>query len=937
MSNDMMKRILAVFVVGLLATASLAADTWRWLGNYTCKKVGTGNYGYARNFETNWINMATGQYGIPANGDFIVVTSKAGTFGSDFTAANVFGGLTYEATSGSGGDQCNFALQAGGPGLVVRPNVEFESKIKVYPYFNGSILFTGSGDAIVDVQPAYSNMVFVQKSLYGNADITLVKKGVGILANSEGYAQNEARDKTNGYYANRKFVFGGVKLQGGVLAMRQYYWVRDCDFQFDGEGVGLYLGRLQGNERPVSYHSLVLSGGRFRETANVIGQAHYVEGEDAECGLQFVGTQQDTSFSGAFKGGAGIIWQPDNAATFTFRKSVSPTAGILVVSNGTLRVTEGAGLPNVSAITVSGADATFRVDATGRADFSGAALEIANGGTLSLADGLRMTVASAIVDGATVASGLYHGAGAVPVTGSVQANWIGGAAYVRVGALDGDEVTVTPGATQTIGGANVTLVQTTAQTWDVGNGTLTVAGEVTPAGGAPLLIKGSGGTLNLNAGTTGWVQPLVISNLLMNLNGVVFGAGESPVYIYHNGNNQSPTYADGTSVNRDLWFIDTSKASAGNVNVTIPANAAVTFNGYLQVTNTAGISITLGAGSTTTFNKLIHSRNGGGFKGNGTAICKGPVHFRDRPWMKDNPTVELWSTGNRLSGNLGEFNGGRLKTMVPYAVDVKNTRRQPGAIGSNNSSDGAQNTMMNAANSFTLDLCGNDQSIDQMGMYRGGGHVYSETPATFHLITADSDWPSHNVNQGGTYASDNNSGYERMDKGWWEGAVNLSYEAASATKCRFMMRQSPSTGRVEVVSGTLVFMRRAATSGETFDLKHGTGTASMAARLSDEDGGWTNATAVVVKGGTLELEHSKVFGPQTVVKFVKTSNAYGKIKLADGVRQRVYALEIDGVDQRRGTYGATGSGAQHVNDTLFTGGGHLSVVGDGQGLVILFK
>jgi hypothetical protein len=51
----------------------------------------------------------------------------------------------------------------------------------------------------------------------------------------------------------------------------------------------------------------------------------------------------------------------------------------------------------------------------------------------------------------------------------------------------------------------------------------------------------------------------------------------------------------------------------------------------------------------------------------------------------------------------------------------------------------------------------------------------------------------------------------------------------------------------------------------------------------------------------------------------------------------VYALEIDGVDQRRGTYGATGSGAQHVNDTLFAGGGTLSVVGDGMGMVILFR
>jgi hypothetical protein len=51
----------------------------------------------------------------------------------------------------------------------------------------------------------------------------------------------------------------------------------------------------------------------------------------------------------------------------------------------------------------------------------------------------------------------------------------------------------------------------------------------------------------------------------------------------------------------------------------------------------------------------------------------------------------------------------------------------------------------------------------------------------------------------------------------------------------------------------------------------------------------------------------------------------------------VYALEMDGGDQRRGTYGATGSGAQYVNDTLFAGGGVLSVVGDGMGMVILFR
>ncbi len=925
--------------IACVSLMTCAADTWHWLGNYSVKALTGSGYGYARNFATNWQNAATGAYGIPANGDFIVVDRSSGSFGSDFTVNNVFGGLVYETTPNAGSDQATITLQAGGPGIVVQPNVKLAAGARGSTsevWLNGSVAFVGSGDAILDVRSCHETryMLYVQKSLYGNADITLVKRGMGTVANSEGYADNQARSATDGYYANRKFAFGGVKLQQGVLAMRQYYWVHDCDFQFDGEGVGLYLGTFNGNKRQVSYYSLVLNGGRFRETANAAGAAHYVEGQDATCGLQFVGTQEDTSFSGAFKGGAGIIWQPSNAATFSFRRSVSPTVGIVVVSNGTVRVTDGAGLPNVSAITVSGAGATFRVDATARAGFPASALEIADGGTLSLADGVTMTVASAMVDGAAVAAGLYHGAGAASVNGSTLANWIDGAAYVRVGAMDGDEVSVTSGTT-TVGGANQSLLLTADQTWDVGSGALTVAGEVTPVGNAALKIVGSGGTLNLNAGTAGWVNPLVISNVQVKINGPqTFGAGESPVYIYHAGSGKSPILADGATVDRDLWLVDTSAAKSGTTSFSIPENATVTFNGYLQATNTAAINVTAGAGSRVVFNKLFHSRNGSTLSGNGTIVFKGPMHIRDRGNITSSPIIELWATGNRLSGNMGTFNGGTLKAMVPYAVNKVNTQRQTTDIDTNNSSDGSQNTMMNAANSFTFDLCGNDQSIDQMGMYRGGGHVCSETPATFHLMTANSDWPSHNVNQGGTYASNNSSGYERQDKGWWEGAVNLSYEAAAATKCRFMMRQSPSTGRVDVVGGTLVFTRRAATSGETFDLKRGTGTASMATRLSNEDGGWTNAAAVAVhKGGTLVFEHGNAIGPQTDVYLYTGAT----LEIDAGVLQKCHDLYVDDMKMTQGrVYGSAG---QNVNgadgSSLFAGGGGLYARGNGQGLTII--
>ena len=255
------------------------------------------------------------------------------------------------------------------------------------------------------------------------------------------------------------------------------------------------------------------------------------------------------------------------------------------------------------------------------------------------------------------------------------------------------------------------------------------------------------------------------------------------------------------------------------------------------------------------------SRDGGSITGSGRIVFNGPMHFRDRSGFSGG-TVELHATGNRLSGFMGTWSGGTLKTMVPYAIDKTNTKRQSSGWD-NNSADGDQSTWLNLKDTCTIDLCGNDQSIDQLGMHadgtKSGGHVTSATPATFHLQTAKGYWPAHCYSYGFTdykSISDANSyGYETADKGYWEGAVTLSYEAAN-NMVRSMMRQSPSTGRVEVVSGQLVFLRRAATSGETFDLKGGS--SNPYPRLANEDGGWTNATAVVVKGGTLELEHSKV-------------------------------------------------------------------------------
>ena len=63
MSNDMMKRTLAVLAVGLLAAAAPAADTWYWTGlidEPIPNQTSTSTWGYNANNAGNWTNLVSG-------------------------------------------------------------------------------------------------------------------------------------------------------------------------------------------------------------------------------------------------------------------------------------------------------------------------------------------------------------------------------------------------------------------------------------------------------------------------------------------------------------------------------------------------------------------------------------------------------------------------------------------------------------------------------------------------------------------------------------------------------------------------------------------------------------------------------------------------------------------------------------------------------------
>ena len=1002
-----MKNGLLAIVLGA-ALGLQGADTWYWLGKVSCKNLSTDgkdHYGYAFKSPDNWENAATGAHGLPKDGDSVIFKEGAGAFGEDFGTSVGFPSV--ESAGRLETNQGTPTFIAGGAGV----------KAKSSGSYNSNVYIKGAGEFVFDIPGG--NTHYIQKSLYGSADVTLVIKGGGTVRNSQGYAPlndaktayKEARSLTSGYYPNRKFVFGAVKIQNGALDMRQYYWVRDCDFQFDGNNTAFSVNCFEKTknasnvETDWGIHSLELSNCRLSETENVTDTTHFVSGQDARCYIHMFGDAMvDQSFSGEFKNYAGLVWDPQTDVEFAFKKTVSSTTGILTVSNGTIRVTEGAGLPKVPTITVSGANAKFKVDASALQTYPLTTILVDNGGKV-VSDG-RLFVKAVKVDGQTVANGVYSkdgslgavadwvdGEGAVTVgdvtadedaavdvtwngsgNATTLANWNGaaelptftnGSARVSVtdgssfvadtdvwvkgftlgvtpfafSAADGKELWIGPegigaaGKAVTVGAAEGRVVAAGAQTWTIGSGTLAVNGDVGSVGNGALWIKGSSkNALNLNAATPSWEAPVFITNMVVNFkaSGALGPTGANPAYLY-----QAPTFAGGITVDRDLWI-------ASDLTITPTSTGDLTFNGFVCSTNTKSVSIKAPANTRIVFNKLMMSRNGGTMSGDGTIVFNDSVHFRDRPNIQGTVTVELHKDGNRLNGNMGTFSGGRIKAMKPYVITKENMRRQPVSTP-DNSFDGSQNTMINAKDNFFLDLNGFDQSIDQLAMHANGtsygGHVTSAKPATLHLQTVKSWWPNHNYSYGfgsgfKALSTADSYGYETSDKGYWEDQVTLSYEADPGM-VRSMMRTSSSSGNVEVVSGTLVFLRRAKTANETFDLKGGT--ANPYWRLADEDGAWPNAKEAVVKGGVLKLEHSQAFGREVNVRFEKTNGVYGKLELAEGVHQKCFALSIDGVDQARGTYGATGSRAKYVDDTRFAGTGVLNVLGDGQGMVLIVR
>ncbi len=457
-----------------------------------------------------------------------------------------------------------------------------------------------------------------------------------------------------------------------------------------------------------------------------------------------------------------------------------------------------------------------------------------------------------------------------------------------------------------------TVVLAADQTWDSGSGHIVIDGPVKTIGGAKLTVAGRGTTqLRLNAATPDWNNQVLVDNMIVKFNeSNAFGSFKgNPVTILHNGQANSPTFANGVEINRPLVLVDRSVASQGRTTLSIPANATVTFNAPVITSNRTEVALVSGAGSRAVFNDVFMSRNNVYASGSGTLVFNGPFHtcFRFYP-NGFTGTIELHSIGNRFNGLMGDYwTAGTIKTMVPYAFTAQNPRRVTATSNATtNPVDADTRSLLSMkGETATLDLCGNDQIFGDM--FASSGIITSETPATLYMdFTA-------------TVVTEYTTGWKsRADKATYTGAVNYSKWGALP---RWFMADSTSTGIVEVAEGTLTF-----SSGTVNPVNMNPG-GTACNYDTPARGSWRKASAVVVKGGKMVFEHSESVGRRTEVRFFKMNNAYGKLRLESGVRQKVSNLYVDGVRLRSGTYGSSSAtGAAIHNDTLFEGPGVLDVL-----------
>ncbi len=926
-----------------LAALPLCAETWYFTGTGKHWYSGTSDWGCGWGYtgaDANWTN-ALGEAGAPVAGDTAILPAKnIKICGGPWNSSDAI--ETFITQGPFCLMQWSLYMRPGGQGVVIggTGSETWWGGISLQPNPDSDVT------EVVMTVPA-NKTVNIQKGVECNG-LAFVKDGAGAL---------NVHCQGLGNYA--RLNNATIKLRGGTFIDCHTACYTGARLVFDSNDASacVRLGALDG-KAPQNWG---VKNGAIEETDAVQNTGHGFTSADTAFSYLFTVSGAPTvnpmRFTGTFSKRAGFVWNPDSSdAVFEFAKGVSTTAGDLHVSNGVVRVTEGATFTSLSNLVV-GAGASLVFTAGAGDGFMAQDVEILAGGTVSVGRGRIVTFNSAIVGGTALAPGFH--------TSATDPAWLTGEGHVYV---PGGASATTTSATWT--GAGDDTLLTTAANWEgaaapdfttgglvatfgTGGDRATFAGaDVAQFAGLAvtrpftfatadntdgLVALGAQGlTLSADATAVELAWPLtllapqtwtVATGATLHVTGNLSGfSGADTVTVDGPGTitfSGAKTFPNNMILTNGVIHFVGDGAMGGAVGTTEAdfSRAKIYFDGGVNVRSLELYTpeeyqpVFFTAGTTNRFEGLFWYNTKRGGKNNCKMIFSDNTETVFAGGLKGN-YFSLWGTASAhvIVTNEPVTCSDRFCFDSPQTWDFYVTGNQ---LSGNKSfwndgtvrthlpyvlaatwSNGTESRIQFSKN-MTLDLCGNDQAI---GILQGSsGTVTSAAPAFLHL--AQNHTPPN-------YDGDIQVGI--TNKLVFKGGAGLSLDAVNdemAAKIpHVLVSTSSTTGTLQVTRGRLT--------------------------LAAPNGSWTNATKAVVTGGTLVLEHGQALGRDTDVYI---EGEAGQIEIPAGVVQKVRDLYIDGVRQSPTSYGSATSPAKRHDAVHFAGDGVLNVLSDGQGFTFFLR
>ena len=683
---------------------------------------------------------------------------------------------------------------------------------------------------------------------------------------------------------------------------------------------------LNGNDQTVSQLKRGTTGAGSRLVTSAAPAALTVSGSTS------------TTYDGLLTGALSLIKAGTSTLTLIGTNTYS---GATVVSNGTLYLSAGTSLRGSLDVTVAGGTLSVQSSTDGLADT--ATLRIADGGAkVSVKAGVVETVGALYLGGSRKAKGTWGGTGS-------------GADNIDSAHFTGTGVINVPTGTSTAwdGGGSNTYVNT-ANNWDydkspafdgsayltfgLGGATATVNTNVSFLGlclnrdsdfaiadGGAALTLGAGGLLAAIPNATSRVYTVAANiALATNQTWAVTNNGAGVATLVVSGPVSDGASAFGLTKTGDGVLTLAGNSSydgptviaTGGVLRVAHANALGSTNGATTVMNGGWLEVTgnVSVAEALTINGDAAVGSAGTLRSTfGTNVWAGAI------------TLGSASRIRALSGSVLTLAGGLTGTATVFLVSDANAVLKVSGLPLKVASS---NVYANGSGTVVLGTTGNTWGTLEVAGLTLRTDIADVLPAASILSVGSSYSPNGVVDLNGTSQT-----VSQLKRGTTGAGSRIVTSAAPAT-----LTVSGSTASMYdgLLTGALSLVK----AGTSILTLSGTNTYSGATLVSNgtlllsAGSSLRGSLDVTVAGGTLSVQSSTDGLADTAT--LRVADGGAKVSVQAGVVETVGVLYLGGKRQPCSTYGATGSGAAHIDSAHFSGTGVIKVL-HGPETIILVK